>query len=464
MKEWIFASATRIAKGIVNKEVSSVEIVELHLRRIEDVNNKIHAVVQIAGERALYEARQADSDLFRGNLKGPLHGVPVTIKDSFDTAGIITAAGTRGRASFVPQKDATVVSRLRKAGAIVLGKTNTSELTNGATCSSDNPVYGTTNNPHELSRTTSGSSGGAAAIVAAGGSPLDIGSDTGGSIREPCHYCGVAGIKPTSGRVSRTGHTPPALGVLNSLTQIGPIARYVEDLESVLLIIAGIDWMDPGIVPMPLGHSNNVNLSSLKIAVYTHNGRSTPSEDVAAAVTLAGHVMAEVVASVDSVVPPNLKDALELFLKLINADGRNWLRRQLHKAGTKEKDSSLQFPDKDRMLMSVKENYVLQEQIDSFRAGMIDFMSRFDAIICPVTLCTARRYDSMPTDMYDLWTPDTTAYNLTGYPAAVVPAVITENGLPIGVQVVGRPWHEDVVFAIAKHIEKSLGGYRRPQL
>ncbi len=177
----IYWSATKLAQALRDKVLSSEEVVTAHLNRIAQVNGKINAIVQLASERALAEARAADAALARGQIKGPLHGVPITIKDSFDTEGIISTAGTKGRAQFVPGQDATVVARLRAAGAILLGKTNTPEFTmDGIT---DNLVYGRTNNPFDLSRTVGGSSGGAAASVAVGGSPMDVGSDTLASVR-----------------------------------------------------------------------------------------------------------------------------------------------------------------------------------------------------------------------------------------------------------------------------------------
>ena len=231
MDELISASATALAKAIRAKKVSSVEVTEAHLKRIETVNSQLNAVVQLTADTARTEAQAADAAWARGQSKGPLHGVPMTIKDSLDTKGVITTGGTKGQKTRMPTQDATVVARLRSAGAILLGKTNTPELTLAG--ETDNLVYGRTNNPYDLSRTPGGSSGGAAAIVAAGGSPFDIGSDTAGSIRWPAHCCGIAGIRPTSGRVPRTGHAIPfGLGAIDMLTQLGPLARFVEDLRS----------------------------------------------------------------------------------------------------------------------------------------------------------------------------------------------------------------------------------------
>ena len=186
MNEIIYASAKTMAREIKNKRISCVEIVEMHLDRISSVNPSLNAVVQICTERALSEARKADTKISRGEDIGPLHGVPMTLKDSLDTEGVISTGGTKGRATFIPNKDATVTSRLRKAGAILIGKTNTPEFTLAG--ETDNLVYGRTNNPYNPNKIPGGSSGGAAAIIASGGSPLDIGSDTGGSIRMPSHF------------------------------------------------------------------------------------------------------------------------------------------------------------------------------------------------------------------------------------------------------------------------------------
>jgi amidase len=209
-----FASAAEIARAIRLKRFSSLEVVEAYLQRIAQVNPKLNALVLNAGDAAREAARAADRDLAQGKSRGALHGVPVSIKDSLDTAGMITTAGTAGWAKRVPDRDATVVARLRAAGAIILGKTNTPEFT--LSDETDNFVYGRTNNPYDLTRTPGGSSGGAAALIAAGGSPLDFGSDTGNSIRLPAHFCGIAGIKPTSGRVPRTGHAISFAGPIES--------------------------------------------------------------------------------------------------------------------------------------------------------------------------------------------------------------------------------------------------------
>ena len=248
-------STVEMASAIRSGDVSSVELVAACLRRIEFVNPIINAVVRLADD-ALEAAARADADRRRRVVHGPLHGIPFTIKDSLDTAGIITTAGTVGWAHRVPERDATVVARIKAAGGILLGKTNTPEFTWAN--DTDNLVYGRTSNPYDIDRSPGGSSGGSAAIVAAGGSPFDIGSDTGDSIRHPSHVCGVAGLKPTSGRVPRTGHHPSYRGILESLTQLGPIARRVDDLALILPVIAGPDGEDPHVAPVALGDPADV--------------------------------------------------------------------------------------------------------------------------------------------------------------------------------------------------------------
>ncbi|HET9613773.1 MAG TPA: amidase, partial [Candidatus Limnocylindrales bacterium] len=250
---------TRLAALIRDREVASVEVTRACLDRIARVNDRINAVVTLAPD-ALDRAADADASLARGRLLGPLHGVPCTLKDSLDTAGLRTTAGTIGWRDRVPDRDATVVARVKAAGAIVLGKTNTPEFT--WSDETDNDVFGRTSNPYDLERTPGGSSGGAAAIVAAGGTPFDIGSDTGDSIRQPAHVCGVAGLKPTQGRVPRTGHWPGFGGLVGSLQQLGPIARRVDDLALLLPIIAGPDGEDPHIAPAPLLDPADVDVAA----------------------------------------------------------------------------------------------------------------------------------------------------------------------------------------------------------
>src|ERR1700719_2082354 len=272
-------SASELANAIRSKQLSSKSIVDAHLEQIAKVNPKLNAVVQLTADSARKEADEADAALARGEIKGPLHGVPVTIKDTLETSDVICTGGTKGRANHVPKADATAVARLRAAGAIVLGKTNVPEL--AGAIETDNLVYGRTNNPYDLARTPGGSSGGEAAIVSACGSPLGLGTDAGGSIRIPAHFCGLAAIKPTSGRVPRTGQFPLPMGARNAVFHVSLIARHVDDLALALPIIAGPDFRDHSIVGMPLLDSKAVTLNGLKLAYFEDDGAATPTKEIA---------------------------------------------------------------------------------------------------------------------------------------------------------------------------------------
>jgi len=274
-------SASELANAIRSKQFSSKAIVEAHLDQITKVNPKLNAVVQLTADSARKEADEADAALARGEIKGPLHGVPVTIKDTLETAGVICTGGTKGRANYVPSTDATAVARLRAAGAIILGKTNVPEL--AGAIETDNLVYGRTNNPYDLARTPGGSSGGEAAIVSACGSPLGLGTDAGGSIRIPAHFCGLAAIKPTSGRVPRTGQFPLPMGARNAVFHVSLIARNVDDLALALPIIAGPDFRDHSIVGMPLLDPKAVQLTGLKLAYFEDDGAASPTKEITAA-------------------------------------------------------------------------------------------------------------------------------------------------------------------------------------
>ena len=463
MSELTYRSAKSLAQGIRDKEFSASEVVEAHLARIDEVNGALNAVVMLASERARDEARRADESLARGENMGPLHGVPITLKDSIDTEGVVSTGGTRGRANFVPEQDSTVAARLRAAGAILLGKTNTPELTLAGETS--NLVYGRTNNPYDVTRMPGGSSGGAGAIVASGGSPLDIGSDTGGSIRLPSHFCGIAGIKPNSGRVPRTGHIVPyGMGAVDSLTQLGPMARHVEDLALALPIIAGPDWRDPAIMPVALGDPADVDVSSLRVAMHTDNGLMSPTKETAAAVLAAADALRDAGATVVEDRPPALARLPEFSNAVSSADGRAWTKRLLAKYGTTESHPWLQRRLDDAEVVPADEYSALLEKADAYRSDMLGFMESYDAILCPTTAFPATLHEGSFDESNSKGFTYTGAYNVTGWPGAVVRGGTSPEGLPIGVQSVARPWREDVALALAAVLENALGGWQPPPL
>lgn len=380
-----------LADLIRSRRASSVEIVRAHLERIERVNPGLGAVVVAAAERALEEARAADRALARGRPVGRLHGVPVTIKDSFDTAGVISTWGTLGRARHVPAADASAVARLRAAGAILLGKTNTSELT--MSYETENLLFGPTRNPYDLSRSPGGSSGGSAAAVAACLSPLDLGSDAAGSIRIPAHFCGVAGLKPTAGRVPRTGHAISFRSHVEALIQVGPLARTVGDLALALALVSGPDGTDPAVPPVPLGDPAAVRLAGLRAAVASGSDLDPPTAETAAALADAGRALAEGGVEVREVEPPWAGREPDLLGRLVLADGGAWLGRMLASAGSERSRYRLPL----RPPLGGEEAVEVLEAWARLRAEMLAFMSSVDLLLCPVTaapappLGTARR-------------------------------------------------------------------------
>ncbi len=464
MDELVYISATSLARAIREKRVSSHEVVEAYIHRIEAVNPQLNAVVQLTADTALTQARQADFALARGEIKGPLHGVPITIKDSFDTEGIISTAGTKGRASYVPQQDATAVARMRAAGAILLGKTNLPELS--LAYESNNLIYGRTNNPYDLSRTPGGSSGGESAIIAAGGSPFGLGTDGFGSIRIPSHFCGIAGLKPTSGRIPFTGLLPSAFGASARLRHVGPMARYVEDLALTLPILSGVDWRDAATVPMPLDDPRNVELKSLRVAFYTDNGIMTPTHETIGTVRAAVHALADAGTFVEEARPAGIEQSYAIFRDLFAADGGAGVQRLLQTAGTKDIHPFVQqFGEILRPhAMTTAEFGGLLVRWDMFRSTLLSFIEKYDVIICPVCATPAWPHSSTLTEEQFIAGSYSITCNLTGWPGVAVRGGTSPEGLPIGVQVVAQPWHEDVALAVAQHLETVSGGWKRPNL
>lgn len=456
-----FLSATSLAAAIRSKSVSSREVVDSHLAHIERVNKPLNAVVRVLAESARDEARKADEKLARGEPLGPFHGVPMSVKDAWEVAGVPSTGGTLGRAKFIPERDATIIARMRAAGAIPICMTNLPELS--MAFESDNLLYGRANNPYNLARTPGGSGGGGAAAIAAGMSPIEIGADLGGSIRLPCHFCGIAGIRPTTGRAPLTGYFPPPLGWITHFTASGPMARSVDDLAAALPVISGPDWVDAGVQDVPLRDWRAVSIKGLRVAVHTNNGIFPARDDVAATVIAAATALAEAGAQVEQARPTGIEQCMEVFYSIATADSGNGVRAVLEMAGTTRTHALLDF----LLAISAEQKGAafLQHawaRVDMYRSAMLGFLKGYDLILCPVNALPAAEHgttnnpDVLPAFSY------TIAYNLTGWPGAVVRCGTSAEGLPIGVQAVARPWREDVALAAARHLETALGGYQRP--
>jgi amidase len=428
-------SATALAGHIRRRELSAVELLEAHLEQIARVNPALNALVQLDAAGALAAARSADAALAGGRLLGPLHGVPFTVKDWIDAAGLPCTGGEPQFRARVPAADATVVARMRQAGAILLGKTNVMET---------NEVYGRTNNPYNPAYSPTGSSSGEAALIAAGGSPLGLGSDSGGSIRQPAHVCGVAGLKPTTGRVPLTGHFPFISAMNDPRTVIGPLARFVEDLALALPIIAGEDWRDPSVAPVPLGDWQAVRPHELRVAFYTHHADAEPAPEVAAACREAAEVLAAAGAQVVEALPPRLDEVYDITR-------RYWRRPE-------PAFPDAWGPDDETALSSLEVEQHLADW-DRFRRAMLAWMADYDLVLTPAAELPAQPHGA-PAGAIAY----TLTYSLVGYPAAVVRAGTSHHGMPIGVQLVARPWRDEVALAAAALVERELGGWRAPDL
>jgi amidase len=426
--------ATALADLVARREASAAEVVAAHLDRIAAVDGPINAVVALDADGALATARAADAASARGEPRGPLHGVPFTVKDNLCAAGLPMTIGDPARAGVVADRDATAVARLKGAGAILLGKTNCPPYGGGT--ETDNPVHGRTSNPYDLARTPGGSSGGEAAIVAAGGSACGLGTDSGASVRLPAHFCGLAAIKPTAGRVPVTGviDDEGAIGALSDpRTQVGPLARAVADVALLMRLVAGPDGSDGGVAPVALGDPAAVGVGLLHVALHVDNRLATPTAETIAAVRDAAGALREAGATVQEAAPP---------------DGGHELTLEIWRSYGDE--------------MRASDLYRVLRRWDAYRAEMLAFADRYDLIVCPVFPGPARPHGGMNVPGEIEPTSFTTPASLTGWPAATVRAGTSPEGLPIGVQLVARPWRDDVALAAALAVERALGGYRAP--
>lgn len=435
MNELLQRSASSLATALQKKEISAEELMQLHLERIALVNPKLNALVALDAEAALQAARAADTRLALGQARGPLEGVPFSVKDWIDAAGLPCAGAETRYLKRLPRQDATVVARLRNAGGILLGKTAVLE---------ESQAYGRVHNPYRLGYSPTGSSSGEAALIAAGGSPLGLGSDSGGSIRQPAHACGVAGLKPSTGRIPLSGHFPPITPLNDPRTVIGPLARWVEDLALALSILAGPDWQDASAVPVPLGNYRETDVSKLRVAFYTQHPGANPTPETVQTVRVVAQHLSRAGAWVEEQWPQGLDEVYPITLDY-------WSRAE---SGHPEEwqpqgQSKLTGDQVARHLF----------EWDRFRRSMLGFMQHWDILLTPAAELPAQPHGT-PAGSIGF----TLTYSLTGYPAGVVRAGTAPDGMPIGVQVVGQPWRDDRVLAVMSEIEQAFGGWQVPPL
>jgi amidase len=487
MSELTFLSASELAKGIRDRAFSAVEVLEAHLAQISKHNAKVNAICTI-NEEAYKQAKEADEAIFRQEIWGSFHGVPVTIKDTFETAGLRTTAGYKPLADYIPKRDATAVARLRAAGAIVLGKTNPAEL--AADYQSSNPLFDRVNNPWNLNVTAGGSSGGSAAAVAAGFTSLALGSDLGGSIRQPAHCCGILGFKPSDYRVSTAGHVPELPGkprCIRHMLSAGPLARSVEDLCLCFSIIAGSDRRQPDLPPVALDTPSQKNLKAIRIAWTDELGGIPVKKDTREALQKLVSSLEAFGTRIERTVPSNFDFDLAweiygevLAYELSSAESlfsRQSMRRSLNFLFySRQVDPKFQNNPMERGFYRLfnanfYKYFQALTQREGFVSQMDEFFDAWDIFLCPVATVPAFPHcpTGHPIEVDGVKLPYimgcgayTTLFNLTGNPVVTLPIGYSRSGLPIGVQVVGKRWKDMELLAIAQQLTEITGICPRP--
>ncbi len=465
-EELCFYSATELATRIREKTLSPVEIVQAYLERIQQLNPKLNAIV-IFPEDALDRAREAEAAVIRGDNLGPLHGVPYTLKDCIETAGLPMTLGSKLFGGYVSQQDAEVFIRLKEAGGILLGKTNMPEF--ALWWETDNEVFGRTCNPWNPERTAGGSSGGETSAIAAGLSPLGLGTDLGGSIRAPSSLCGVVGIKPTLGRIPYTGIQPQAL--LRAI-HVGPIARTVKDIGLAMSVLAGPDQADLYTPPVPLPDYLALDGPLPRMKVGWSSTAGAPVEpEVQQAVAKAAAALAELGLDVEPVEIPGLEDndASAISATIFVAEARRYAAPT-----TSGRESELTPLFRARYLDSrdstLAEYLEAAEQWESLRRRVKEYFSRYDIFLCPTVPMPAYPHGQREFHIAGQTLPGrhtlrlTLPWDLTGSPAVSVPFGWSGEGLPIGVQLVGRHFEELTLLQAAHALESNWTEARRPSL
>ncbi len=470
MSQLTFLSAVSMAEQIRQKKLSPVELVDAHLTRIQELNPKLNAFVQVDADRARKQARAAEAAVAKGQRLGPLHGVPLSIKSSMEVAGLRWEAGTKLRAGLVAERDAPLVARLRQAGAIILGVTNVPELL--MAWETDNLLYGRTNNPWDLARTPGGSSGGEAAAIAAGMSAGGVGSDGGGSIREPAHFCGICGLKPTPGRIPASGHFPASIGPSGLLGVVGPMARNMADLKVMFEVMQGPDDGDPSAAPVPLRWPPDDDLKRVRVGYFEDDGRTPVTPETRVAVRTAAEALRRAGFQVEPFRPEGLDLARKLWWQLFGIAGAMMLSsltqgREAELSPILKEFSGWAADEPSHTGHSLLDTLIQRDQV---RLQVFAQMRDCPVLLCPVASIPAFRHgerswqvEEKTVKYLEAWRY-TAWFNLLGTPAAVVPVGKSPEGLPIGVQIVARPWQEELVISIAAALENQLGPYGHPAI
>jgi len=455
-------SSSETALLIRKKELSPVEVVHAYVERISRVEPMLHAFASLPLDQVLAEARRAETAIMLNDEVAPLLGVPITVKSCIDVAGLPCAAGSRLRRGCIAREDATIVARLRRAGAIILGTTSTPEML--MAYHTENDISGRTNNPWKLDRSAGGSSGGEAAAIAAGMSAGGIGSDGGGSIRVPAHFCGICGLKPTPGVIPATGHYPPGYGPFAFTGVLGPMARTVADLRLLLNIMSGYDRGDPASSSAPLESMSVDEAKALQVGYYDDDGYSPVTPEVRAAIQISATILADAGFVLQPFRPGELDKARELWANIFVDAGASLVRAAIKGREQEVSDGLKDFLNFAAGRPPLTADLLLNTLIerDQLRIGMSAAMEQFPILLAPVCSVAAFKHEdagwgeSHAAD-YQRTMSYCQHYNLLGNPAVVVPVAQSPEGLPIGVQVIGRPYRENEILAVAEILQSACG-------
>jgi Asp-tRNA(Asn)/Glu-tRNA(Gln) amidotransferase A subunit family amidase len=455
-----------LARGVREKKISPSEIVDAHLQRIEKLQPKLNAFVNVDAQGARRQAKAVEAAVLRGDATGELLGVPVSIKSCIDVAGWTCPVGSRLRADYVASEDAVLVSRLRAAGAILLGNTNTPEFL--MAYETDNALSGKTSNPWELGRSSGGSSGGEAAAITSGCSMGGVGSDGGGSVRVPAHFCGICALKPTPGRMPATGHFPRGAGAFAWLGVVGPMARTIADVRALFEAMKGPDEDEAISGPIQERIIGGKELRGLRIGILETDALGKATPETVAAVERAAGLLAENKFAVEMLGVEGLEQAIELWWFFFGP-----MVAHLYGGMVEGREAELSAMFQEYLAVAtlkvaptVDEFMGACVQRDIVRAKILRQMRDVPILLSPVCLGPAFRHGEgnwqagtgyRETMRHSQW------LNLAGFPGTTVPMGFSGEGLPIGVQVIGRPNEDELVLAVAEVLEEARGKWEGPR-
>ena len=455
------------ARALQAKDISSLELTDAYLKRIEQLNPRINAYLTVTAERAREDALRASNELVNGKARGPLHGIPIAHKDLYETAGIRTTGGARIHANHIPVADCTVVRKLREAGTVLLGKLNTHEYAYGVT--TNNPHFGPTRNPWDLNRIPAGSSGGSGAAIAAGLATATTGTDTGGSIRMPASVCGVVGLKPTYGRVSKAGVLPLSY----RFDHAGPITRTVEDAALMLNVMAGYDPADPTTVRMPVSDVTadlRTGVRGLRIGVPRGYFFDHLEDGIGDAIEAALAEFRRLGADVRDVELPGIELGLGGVFGFLLAEAQEIHAQAMR---TRMQDFGLDLQSQlGAVAPPTAALMVGLRACDALTARMRNLLETVDVLITPTTPIAAAligqdsvHYGGLEESIVSAMIRCTAPFNATHLPALSLPCGFTRNGLPIGLQIAGRPFDEAMVVRVGHAYEQATDWHlRKPSL